>query len=250
MSIATSSTVKIGYNILKFAEQKGYLNKFKDLFRKKHRVLLLGSTGTGKTQFLNSFGNIFADALSHLARTEFSYIKRVDVSGNLFEFIDTPGQELHKSRRMSTIRKAISGRFSGVIDLVSYGYHEYGADIKNVIKGNSVKKKYLDSHLEREINQINEWAPLLNDEWIITVITKADIWWDNKQNVLDYYKNGLYSKALQAAYNPKAYTVVPYSSLTYKFYNVVPCSGNFSDAERKLLRNSLFQKLTEAIIKM
>ena len=248
--MSTALFVEIGYEIVKVAEREGYLQRLKDAFRKKHRVLLLGSTGTGKTQFLNSFGNIFADALDHVARTEFPHVKRMEIDKKLFEFIDTPGQELHKSRRVSAVRKAIADGFSGVMNLVSYGYHEYGVDKQEVVNNGTVSPEYLQMHCSREVEQLGEWAPLLKNEWVFTVVTKADIWWDDRQQIMNHYASGAYGKALQVASSTTEKVVCPYSSLTSKFYGAVPCSGNFSDIERKSCRNSLFHKLAEAIARL
>ncbi len=238
---------EVGYEIIKVAERKGLLKKLKDAFRKKHRILLLGSSGTGKTQFLDSFGNIFAEALDHVARTEFPVKRRIDIEGRLFEFIDTPGQILHKSRRIHAIRDCLSTGISGVLNIAAFGYHEYGTDTKEVLTNGYINPKYQTKHLELEIQLINEWAPLLKDEWIITVISKADLWWDNHNQVIDHYSKGDYSVALNSANQQSAKIVRPFCSTMSKFYNALSCSGNFDDTQRRKYRNSLFATLIEAI---
>lgn len=245
MSIAVG--VEVGYEILKVVDRNGWLNQFTDAFRKKHRVLVLGSTGVGKTQFLRSFGDMFAEGLNYAARTQFPTAKRIELDGNLFEFIDTPGQELHQSRRITAIANAMREGYTGIINIVSYGYHEYGLNADKVLAGSSVKDSYLQSHRDVEIRLLGEWSPWITDQWVFTIITKADLWWDSQEDVIEYYERGKYHQVLQGS-NPKIEAMVsPYSSVSSKFYGVTPTSGHFNDEQRKIYRSKVFEGLIEAI---
>jgi len=248
--MSTALIAQLGYDLIKIAERNGSLDRFRDMFRKKHRVLILGSTGTGKTQFVTSCAQIFADALDHVARTEFPNTNRTEIGGKLFEFIDTPGQEYHVSRRVDAIREAINKGMSGVINLTCYGYHEYGVDKSEVIIDKSVSEKYLKSHREVELILLREWVHLLRNEWILTVVSKADIWWDQRDNILQYYNSGEYNDVLFSLNKHMENVIAPYSSITNRFYNEVPCSGNFDDTQRKLYRQKLFKTLLEAITRV
>jgi len=114
----------------------------------------------------------------------------------------------------------------------------------------SNKESYLQSHREIETQLINEWAHLLSNQWVLTVGTKADIWWGSQDIVLEHYRSGEYYRAINNA-NSKIETLVsPYSSISSKFYGVLPTSGDFNDDQRKLCRNQIFRELIEAITRV
>jgi hypothetical protein len=243
-------TVSTGVELLKIAKREGWLRYPIDLVRRKHRVLLLGSTGAGKTQFLKSIPEIVSQPIPQAARTEFSSVGRFEINGALFDLIDTPGQLEHRPRRDEAVKGAIRRRLKGVINFVSYGYHEYGAPIGNVIINSAVKPEYLEEHRKREIELLMEWAPLLSAEWILTVVTKADIWWDRRDEVAShYYHQGPYHKRLMELFPNATAIVRPYSSISHRFYDIIPGAGGFDDSVRSSFRAEVFRVLREAIDK-
>lgn len=66
-------------------------------------------------------------------RTEIAARHRLEVAENLLEFIDTPGQELHAGARQDEYLKALKSGVSAIMNVVAYGYHEYGIDRKSAI---------------------------------------------------------------------------------------------------------------------
>lgn len=240
-------SIATGYEILKVAKREGWLRRPIDFFRPKTRILLLGSTGTGKSQFLKSVPEIVSQPISHAARTEFPTVARFELNDRLFDFVDTPGQLEHRPRREEVIRDAIRKKnLGGVINFVSYGYHEYGASSSTAVKDGMARPEYLAEHREREIALLGEWAHLLSTEWIMTVITKADIWWDEKDSVGSYYQTGPYKERLHQLF-PNAHSVTrPYSSVSMRFYGTQPGSRSFDDSARSLFRTELFRLLREA----
>jgi hypothetical protein len=245
--MAWELAAEVGYELIKVAESKGLLNNLKDLFRKKHRILLMGSSGTGKTQFIKCACDIFADAIDKIARTEFPSKSKFNIDGRLFEFIDTPGQKYHKARRSEAFRESLSKGISGVINIVAYGYHEYDIDVNKVITNNKINTEYQKRHLQLEIDLLQEWAPYLKDEWIITVVSKADLWWNINKQVLKHYSQGPYQEALEILNQKSDKSLKPFCSTMSKFFGVIPCSGEFDDALRKKYRKAFFTTLLEAI---
>jgi hypothetical protein len=240
-------SIATGYEILKIAKREGWLRHPIDLFRTKNRALLLGSTGAGKSQFLRSVPEIVSTAISQAARTEFSTVARFEINGALFDFIDTPGQLEHRPRRDEATKDAIKRNLKGVINFVSFGYHEYGAPPEKVFLEGIVRPEYLEEHREREINLLAEWAPLLSTEWVLTVVTKADIWWNDRLAVAEHYERGAYKARLDQIF-PNATSIVrPYSSISSRFYGIVPGAGSFDDTVRSSCRHELFRLLREAV---
>ena len=90
----------------------------------KHRILVLGCSGAGKSLFLDSLTEALPGAINRLNRTEFAQKHSVKIGKSPFEFIDKPGQELHHERRMAAIRAAMIKPIAGLINVVAYGFHE------------------------------------------------------------------------------------------------------------------------------
>ncbi|HYW07125.1 MAG TPA: GTPase domain-containing protein [Longimicrobium sp.] len=116
---------KLAVEGVKFGVRRGWFRRFTDTFREKHRVFVLGSTGAGKTNFLLSLRKEAPAAIPHGDRTEFVTSHTLDIGGNLFAFVDMPGQPGQESRRGQAIRTMPRLKTTGVINVVSYGYHEY-----------------------------------------------------------------------------------------------------------------------------
>ena len=236
-----------GFEIITIAKREGWLRKGIDYFRPKNRVLVLGSTGVGKSQFLRSIPEYAAPPISAAARTEFRIVNKFEINSKLFEFVDTPGQLEHKPIREDIIKEEIRRKhFKGVINCVSFGYHEYGEDIKKVVNNGTVRDDYLIHHRQREIDLLREWAQLLSTEWVMTVVTKADIWWNNKFAVGTYYASGPYRDRLRALFARAHLIVRPYSSITSRFYDAIPTAGSFDDRIRTDLRIEIFRLLRES----
>jgi energy-coupling factor transporter ATP-binding protein EcfA2 len=233
------------------AHKQGWLDKLVNVFRKKHRVLVLGTTGTGKTNLLQSMQEIAPKAIDQMNRTEFAQKHSISILRQPFIFVDTPGQRGHASVRKQAILEAMSHKISGVINVVSYGYHEYRTGKSRAIADNgSPRDSFLEEHRKIELETLNEWTTLLGDKqivgWLITVVTKADLWWDKKDEVLDYYTSGPYYSALGDAQKLSP-VVREYCSVLHKFYSEGSLSGAFDEEDRVKTKANLLSQLMAAI---
>ncbi len=146
------------------------------------------------------------------------------------------------------------GDYVGVINVVSYGYHEYEdaarAGQPIVRPDRTVEKAYLERHQQTEIEVLHEWIPLLGYpdtiKWLMTVVTKADLWWDMRDTVTAYYLSGPYYEALGPA-QALAPTVLEYCSVFRMFYGRGKLVGLLDDEGRGRLRSNLLGTLLEAI---
>ena len=138
--------------IAQLADKQGWFDELRDIFKIKHKVLTLGSTGTGKSNFIDSLQTLVPKAVDRLERTAYAGPDRVWLSDAIFDFIDTPGQDGHRARRLEAIIEMLSEASFGLINVVSYGYHEYATGENQAIIDNSrPSPTWLEDHRAIEI---------------------------------------------------------------------------------------------------
>jgi ethanolamine utilization protein EutP (predicted NTPase) len=240
--------------LLKEAQKQGLLKRLLAALKKKPRILLLGCTGTGKTNLLNSLIRSDTTAIRREDRTLYTEAKNLLVKDKLYRFIDTTGDLLRKDDRVQAMREAMAARggIAGIINVVCYGYHEYDVSRDKVFSSESIiKPEYLERHRQEETKQLDEWTFLLGDpvtsHWLITVVTKADLWWNIREEVMKYYGSGAYYEALGDARTLRQ-RVLPYSSVFHRFYGEAPMAGTFDQAERDAARERLINALIKALL--
>jgi hypothetical protein len=218
--------------------------------RKPREVLVLGASGAGKSSFLRSL-----QGLDPYIRPEDRTDKAVEIEGKIdtarFKFIDTPGEAQHTAKRRDAILKLYASRALGVINIVSYGYHESTIPRSTALDGSKASNPYLSERRKIEIDYLAGWTSLLAGRngpasWLITVVTKADLWWtpDREQEVLGHYRTGSYFAGLGEAQNI-IHSVRSYSSLNQLFYRTAPMSGFYTDDQRIQDADSLIALLLE-----
>jgi energy-coupling factor transporter ATP-binding protein EcfA2 len=247
--VINKNLMKWGEALLEEAEKGGWLGKLLARFKKPVRVIVLGSTGTGKTNLLESLTKTLPDAIDAMNRTEFAERHKIRIKGKPFVFVDLPGQKGHSHRRLSAIRDAMTRDKPGVLNVTAYGYHEYRIGAEEALDNGNVKVDYIEKHRLVEIDALTEWVGLLGHRntarWLITVVTKADLWWGRKKEVMEHYECGSYRTALRAAesLNP---STLPYSSVLHKFYGVGSLAGSLDENGRLGMRTNLLKTLLAA----
>lgn len=187
-SVGVGEAVAV-FELVQLARKQKWFDRLKNALRKKHTILVMGCTGVGKGNFIESLSEVAPIAIDRMNRTEFPVKHRLKVSNKLFDFVDTPGQQAHKSRRISAIRHAISAGVSGVINVVAYGYHESRIGKREALtQAGTPRVDYLYRMRRQEIEALSEWSTILGGPetcgWLITLVTKADIWWNESNRVL------------------------------------------------------------------
>jgi len=246
-----ATEAKRAIKILEIAIKQGWFDKLLNVFRKKCHLLVLGSTGVGKTNFLQSLTELIPNAIDQMNRTEFAQKHSVKIKKQPFVFVDVPGQALHSTRRIRAVREAMSGKLSGIINVVSYGYHEYRIGKAKAVKADGyANEAFLKKHRQVEIDALAEWTSLLGSQettgWLMNVITKADLWWNRKDEVFSHYTAGPYFDALGEAKSLEP-IFLEYCSVFHKFYGDGALSGNFDESDRIRARGNLLRTLLEAV---
>jgi energy-coupling factor transporter ATP-binding protein EcfA2 len=238
---------KIIKGIYDLAKKEGWLDKLVGLFKKKINVLVLGSSGVGKTNLLDSLTTLTPDIIHHSTRTRDTTFSSLKIEDIPFKFIDTTGQENNSSLRSRAIRENMNS-LNIVINVACYGYHEYSTGKKNAfLADGSISNDYLVENREKEINAVKEWSEILGGNApyrLLTIITKADLWWKNQEEVYNYYEKGEYFKNLGACkqLSPMA---IHHCSVFHKLYGEGTLAGNFDENDRILARANLLKTLIE-----
>ena len=225
------------HNILK---ERGVYQKVIDFFtgNKKQHILLLGASGSGKSSLFHTVQGLPA-YIPREHRTDDSRSIDGMIDRASLTFIDTPGDDRHEARRIETIRNSQQTDRLGIINVVSYGYHEGLAQLSDAVEGDKARENFLEARRKVELGRLTEWTSILcgrggNASWVITVVTKADLWWQNTddQPVMAYYQSGGYSDALGEA-REQPCSVRAYSSLNQLFYGHGKMTGYYTDHLRQ-----------------
>lgn len=177
------------------------------------RVAVFGPGGAGKT----TLGQLLSGGNDSAGTRPSAYQESIgperhplptggDVVGGL---IVPPGQERRRDDYWPDLyRNLVQGRSAGVINVVSYGYHSFGgglgwAETQHYRQGMTTAQflaAYLEARRASELEIIKGLAPRLADAkrdiWMITLVTKQDLWWNDRAAVERYYREGEYGKRL------------------------------------------------------
>ncbi len=240
----------VAIKIFELAQRQGWLDKLLLALKKKHRILVLGSSGAGKSVFLESLTEALPAAIDRMNRTEFAQEHSIKLGKSPFVFIDTPGQIHHKERRLAAIRDALVKPIAGVINVTAYGFHEGKVAKKDALDDGKARESFLAAKRLEEIEALREWLPLLGSRdtvgWLITAVTKADLWWAERDKVLEHYSSGDYGKELVGAKELRP-VVLEYCSVFQPYFGEAPMAGSFGDADRIRARGHLLKQLLAAV---
>ena len=151
------------------------------------------------------------------------------------------------------ITQANAKSYKGVINIVSYGYHQYDCDPRPNFTRDDLEK-YLQDHRERELTGLKSWVPYVNQigfrPFVMTIVTKADLWY-GRHGVETYYQAGAYyQKLCELAHVPGDrldHFVVIMSSRKQKFYGQIEPAGAWDDDARANARSNLIEQLLQAV---
>jgi energy-coupling factor transporter ATP-binding protein EcfA2 len=228
-------------------KRKSLIDKLLLLIRQKKIIILFGNSGSGKSQFINSIRKV----VEIPDRTLATYSINKNIESFPLKIIDTPGHAESSLFRKEEVSKIINGSIEGVINVVSYGYDESPDASRNIAYdlNENIKQEYLQNNRVMEIARLSEWVSWItpsNIKWIINLVNKADLWWDDYQNVENYYKNSEYSEKFNSIKNYVHVINVPYCSIIRPFFGV-RTSGHFGEEEKYALYNNLWLTLFNLI---
>lgn len=169
------------------------------------RIAIFGAGGTGKT----TLGKILSGELEGTLELLPSYreslkVERYNLDRNLIgSIIVAPGQERREDTWDDILRLLSSGKIALVINVVSWGYHSFGAisyKEHSLYHPGATPEQFLERYLnacrDRELGVLEKIAPFLTradrnrKTMMITLVTKQDLWWEQRTQVREHYITG------------------------------------------------------------
>lgn len=194
--------------------------RLKRIFEKdRGRILILGAGGVGKT----TLGIYLSHGDSFPVQSEYK-----ESRGNEKHELGTPHQGIlmiapGQGRRIRSFWPELFEAFQkkgilnyprlnlGIIHITSYGYHNMGGGepfrIAPAIGGRMKRAEYLAAYLEEkreleleilEKHIVPEIRKIQDKVWMITFVTKEDLWFDEKEKVKAHYCGGKYNHLIQS----------------------------------------------------
>lgn len=243
------SAAAAGVRVIDLAQRQGWLTKLRDMLKERRPVLVLGASGVGKSNFLLSLRELFPPAIDAMNRTAEAVQERIKIDQEIFMFMDTPGQKLHSALRNDALLDSLGTPKLGIINVVSWGFHENRTGGSEAIVRGKPDETWLSRHRDIEIEYLKEWAPFAagRPEWVFTVISKADLWWNRRDEVFSYYEDpaGDYVKTLKDA-GIRNHAVLGYCSVRHHFYGT-PINGGLDDKTRTDLQQQLLNAMLRVV---
>ena len=120
-----------------------------------------------------------------------------------------PGQPERVERYWpNLISAANTGKSSGIINVVCYGLHSFGIDsytehdlYQDGMTPDEFMSQYTSLRREEELAMLdkllNTLAPAQRQFFFVTLVTKQDLWWHQKQEIKNYYTRGPYCDRIE-----------------------------------------------------
>jgi energy-coupling factor transporter ATP-binding protein EcfA2 len=172
-------------------------------------ILIIGPGGAGKTTLARLLSGSYNWLTDEPGKYDQSfqleeYSLEDDPGVNLLVM---PGQTLERNLLWDGIGKRVAaGEFRGIIIVASYGHNTLReGSYKHHPLGLGTKDEFLTRYLEQQrveevrvLNQLVPYVRMTNQKlWLLTVVTKEDLWYSDTQAVNAYYAEGAFGTALK-----------------------------------------------------
>lgn len=179
-------------------------------------VLIIGPGGVGKTtlgQFLSGQDEKATSGsyVESVGTEEFKVADDVNV-----QIVIPPGQAHRRNATWDQLLEEVQeGKFRGVILIYAYGHHALG-DISykshRLYDPNKGFEAFVASYLEQCLKTEEQILKIVCDAvkkcaapiWVLTLVTKQDLWWDERDNVEKHYTEGKYGKLVRECLGGKS----------------------------------------------
>lgn len=221
------------------------------------KVYLVGPAGAGKSTFVRWLQEEPVHSpLDITTRPTGVQTTKITIARQTFKLVCIPEEAL--------AQPTIEGVPSGIIVLSAFGYYTTKATSEPSLS----KEKVLDivsSQRDSELSFLDEqFADLLSSidrdfsasnavDWVMNVVNKADLWWNEKQSVEQFY-NGPFRRKMLASMRSfrateRAMPITKFLACrTQAFSKSVRVASSFDDSDRAKLHKELTHSLAEAAL--
>lgn len=229
---------------VKAMEAVGAEKLIKSLLQRKHYVILVGSTGVGKTALSAALDVVEQSLVDVINRTENPKSSRTRIKGEKVILIDTPGELAKVASRMSEMATYYNRARVGILIVVADGYHEYRQTDETQVDTPEKLGDFLNRHRQIEVDHLISYAAQFqfaqSVNWALTVATKADLWWSRRADVLAHYASPQFQDIAKRLC-PYGAPVRAFSSATEPFLRVVPSDNTFAESTRRKVREAFLE---------
>lgn len=206
------------------------------------RVVVFGSAGAGKS----TLGAALAGQEVTPDYRDSGYLETYTLAGGVpCSILVPPGEPSLRAATWSDLLREVSaGHASTVLHVVSWGMnqfseHEY-TELPGYAKGmplDALAAAFFENQREQEIATLESFARQValapGQLSLITVVTKQDLWWGDRQDVRAFYENGRYAEIVTEIRNR-----VGEQHFTHKIWSASLLRRNIVDANRNVLRET------------
>lgn len=171
-------------------------------------VPIFGAGGAGKSTAARLLGgedplDIFA------AYSESFWVEPVNLTGDIpGQILAAPGQDVRADKHWpELLSSVVQGKAIGIINIVSYGYHAIQIPTykdHDLYNDGMTENEFMNLYLSERRVKEEDFAEKLvnglfaneNPIWMITLITKQDLWWDKREAVKEHYTTGRYNEII------------------------------------------------------
>lgn len=176
----------------------------------KRGILVIGPGGSGKT----TLGLLLSGEYDWLTDSPWAYTesRRLEYyvlkDDNRVEVVVPPGQKKRREAYWSDLQREIAtGKYRGVILLSAFGYHTLGELVSYkhhplyAKKRDAFLKAYLEEQRGEELRILRQLIPYLElcrqRVWLLSLVAKQDLWWDDHPTVERHYRDGEYGEEVR-----------------------------------------------------
>lgn len=170
------------------------------------RILMIGPGGVGKSTLSRFLTGNWSDVSDDVKYIESLWIEEFELDSPRATIIVPPGQPHRRNWTWSDIeRKLTEGDFQGVLLINAFGYHTIGS-ISYTSLGlpmptpEAFLEEYLKQGQKEEVAIVDRLAPFLSRTpqplWLLCVVMKQDLWFDQAAEVDRLYRIGAFGKAI------------------------------------------------------